>query len=85
MPDPNKHSALEGAGFKIAKTCATCTHWTESWEGWGYCAALPYYPGKHGKSIVGTPAVGTCSRHIVSLPQVTERAGEDYAARYAED
>lgn len=85
MPDPNKHEALEKNGFEIAKTCATCTRWSETGGGWGYCAALRYTHAKHGESVVGTPAIGTCSRHIVSLPRVTARAGEDYAARYAED
>jgi hypothetical protein len=89
MPDPAKHEALAGQGFKIARVCQTCEWWQPSGGGsasWGRCALITYEHGKHSGSMkAGTPALGTCRRHTTSLPVLAASVGEDYAARYAED
>lgn len=90
MPDPNKHAALAAHGFKIAKVCATCVHWSPTGatgHGWGKCSLIRYSHTKHTEEDrpTGVPEYGSCDKHGLDLRSLTIAVGEDYAARYAED
>lgn len=86
MPDPTKHETLARAGFKIARTCSTCRHWTEAEGRWGHCALKPYQHGKHtDPRCAGTPDVGTCRDHETDPARLRARVGYDYSSRYGED
>jgi len=90
VPDPNKHAVLNKQGFKIAKTCSTCEWWKPRMGhgngNWGRCEVATYSHGKHtGNMTAGTPSIGTCKRHVVSLPVVEREVGPDFAARYTEE
>lgn len=89
MPDPNKHAALEAAGFAIQKVCGTCKWWEpesanplDDW--WAPCTKIPYEHQKHsGVKLAGTPFIGGCDSHELAFGPLLRHVGNDYMERYA--
>jgi len=65
MPDENKLSALEEAGFQVKRTCYRCGFFDAGARGWGTCRKITYEHKKHtGKPRqASVPVDGWCPHH----------------------
>lgn len=84
MPDENKLAALDDLGFRLARVCGNCRHWTAPPVGWGHCALARHTHNKHvGERRAGTPEIGTCDHHALNQRALAAQAA-GYTERFAQ-
>lgn len=76
MPDPEKLRTLRRVGFRLLRTCDSCTHARfQPGHDFGRCGRHTYTHGKHaGTQQMPAHRTGTCPDHDLD-PRVPQRLG----------
>ncbi len=67
MPDPEKLQTLARVGFRLLRTCDSCTHGRfQPGHDYGRCGVHTYTHGKHtGTQQMPAHRIGTCPDHAL--------------------